>query len=118
MSEHEALQSLQQDGSSTDEILRAMRDRGLTIIQAIKASMQLFGIGLGDAKSLVSSHPSWNQTAEAARPFQDDLIKAFREAGNVEEGRRKEDEKRDGTYSDNCSRSLPNGPSDPPDRSP
>ena len=83
MSEHEEFQSLKEGGSSTDEILRAMKDRGLTIIQAIKASMQLFGIGLGDAKSLVSSHPSWSPTAEAARPFQDDLIKAFREAGDL-----------------------------------
>jgi ribosomal protein L7/L12 len=83
MSEHDEFQSLKEGGSSTDEILRAMKDRGLTIIQAIKASMQLFGIGLGDAKSLVSCHPSWNPTAEAAQPFQDDLIKAFREAGSI-----------------------------------
>ena len=86
MSEHEEFQSLHQDGRSRDEILRVMRARGLTITQAIKASMQLFGIGLGDAKLLVSSHPSWNQTAEAAKPFQDDLIRAFREAGSATPG--------------------------------
>lgn len=83
MSEQEVFQSLKEGGSSTDEILRTMKDRGLTIIQAIKASMQLFGIGLGDAKSLVASHPSWSPTAEAARPFQDDLIKAFQDVGNL-----------------------------------
>lgn len=82
MSDHEEFRRLHQDGRSNDKILTAMKDRGLTITQAIKASMQLFGIGLGDAKSLVASHPSWSQTAEAARPFQDELIKAFREAGD------------------------------------
>ncbi len=60
-----------------------MKDRGLTIIPAIRASMHVFGISLGDAKSLVSSHPSWTPTVEAARPFQDDLIEAFREAGDL-----------------------------------
>ena len=66
---------------SSDEILMVMKERGLTITEAIKTSMQLFGIGLGEAKSLVSSHPSWHQTAEAAKPFQDELIRAFRDAG-------------------------------------
>ena len=75
---------LQRGGSSRDEILTSMKDRCLTIAQAIKASMQLFGVGLGDAKSIVASHPSWNETAEAAKPFQDDLIQAFRSAENPE----------------------------------
>jgi ribosomal protein L7/L12 len=78
--ELDELVGLHRDGKSSGEILTAMKERGLTITEAIKASMQLFGIGLGDAKSLVSSHPAWNQTAEAAKPFQDDLIRAFRDA--------------------------------------
>jgi hypothetical protein len=72
------------DGRSSAEILTVMKERGLTITEAIKASMQRFGIWLGDAESLVSSHPSWNQTAEAAKPFQDDLIQAFRDASRAE----------------------------------
>ncbi len=32
MSEHDEFQSLKEGGGSTDEILRAMKDRGLTII--------------------------------------------------------------------------------------
>lgn len=84
MPELDELVGLHRDGKTSDEILTAMKERGLTITEAIKASMQLFGIGLGVAKSLVASHPSWNQTAEAAKPFQDDLIQAFREVGSVE----------------------------------
>jgi ribosomal protein L7/L12 len=83
MPELDELVGLHRDGKSSGEILTAMKERGLTITEAIKASMQLFGIGLGEAKSLVASHPSWNRTAEAAKPFQDELIRAFREAGSV-----------------------------------
>ena len=77
MPELKELVGLQHDGKGSDEILAAMKDRGLTITEAIKASMQLFGVGLGEAKLLVTSHPSWNQTAEVARPFQDNLIQLF-----------------------------------------
>jgi hypothetical protein len=77
------LVGLYRDGKSSDEILVVMKERGLTITEAIKASMQLFGIGLGDAKSLVTSHSSWNQTAAAAKPFQDELIEAFRRPDTV-----------------------------------
>ncbi len=77
MLELDELVSLHQDGRSKGEILTAMKEQGLTITEAIKASMRLFGIGLGEAKSLVSSHPSWNQTAEAAEPFHNDLRRAF-----------------------------------------
>jgi ribosomal protein L7/L12 len=80
MPDLDELVGLHRDGRSSDEILVVMKQRGLTITEAIKTSMQLFGIGLGEAKSLVSSHPVWKQTAEAAKPFQDDLIEAFREA--------------------------------------
>jgi hypothetical protein len=68
---------LQQGGRSQGEILTALKEHGLTIVEAIKASRSLFGIGLGEAKSIVTSHPSWSETAQAARPFQDALIRTF-----------------------------------------
>ena len=80
MPELDEFMGLHRAGGGRAEILKAMSDRGLTITEAIKASMRIFGIGLGDAKTLVSAHPSWIQTAEAAKPFQDDLIQAFQDA--------------------------------------
>ncbi len=80
------LESLHRHGTKNGEILAAMKSGGMTITEAIKASMQIFGIGLAEAKDLVSSHPSWIQTAEAAKPFQEDLIRAFRDATEVETG--------------------------------
>ncbi len=82
--EFDELLKLQRDGGSREEVVAAMKDRGLTIAQAIKASMHLFGVGLGDAKRLVASHPSWSETAQAAGPFQEDLIQAFRSAEDPE----------------------------------
>jgi hypothetical protein len=73
------LLALQRDGRSQNEILAAMKGHGLTISQAIKISMELFDVGLGEAKSIVVSHPSWSQTAQAAEPFQEALVQAFRE---------------------------------------
>ncbi len=81
MSELETIASVKHVTESKDEILTAMGEQGLTIMEAIKASMQRFGIGLGEAKSLVTSHPAWKQTADASRPFQDELIKALKDLG-------------------------------------
>ena len=75
MPELDEMIGLQQVGKSRSEILAAMKAHGFTIAEAIKGSMQLFGIGLGDAKSLVTSDPSWIPTAQAAVPFQDELVR-------------------------------------------
>jgi ribosomal protein L7/L12 len=83
MLELDELAGLHRDGRSAAEIITAMKERGLTIIEAIKASMKLFDIGLGEAKSLVASHPSYRPTAEAAEPLHDELIRAFRGANGA-----------------------------------
>ena len=77
MPELDDLTSLQQRGKSRGEILAAMKERGFTIAEAIKTSMRLFGIGLGDAKLIVTSDPAWAPTAQAAAPFHDELIRLF-----------------------------------------
>ena len=81
------LLELQRGGAGRDEILNAMKTRDLTIIEAIKASMQLFGVGLGDAKAIVTSHPAWSPIARAAIPLHDAIIQVFRDAGDTVESR-------------------------------
>jgi len=83
MLELDEIAGLHRDGKSSGEVLVAMKERGLTIVEAIKTSMQLFNIGLGDAKALVTAHPSWSYAAEGARPLQDDLIRISRDAGDI-----------------------------------
>ena len=71
-------------GKSRSEILAAMKQQGLTITEAIKASTQLFGIELKEAKSLVTSDPSWVPTALAAESFQRKLAELFGEIESVD----------------------------------
>ncbi len=67
-------------GRSRADLIREMKRRGLTIIEAIKTARELFGISLGEAKQLVSSHPDWKQTAAAAGPLHEEIIQAFEDA--------------------------------------
>jgi len=85
MSEYDEFLELYRDGKSMDEILAEMKKRGLTIIHAIRATTRIFGVGLGDAKSIVASHPSWVQTAEASIPLHDEIIKVFQESGDSDD---------------------------------
>lgn len=59
-----------------DELLAAIARKQLPIIEAIKTVRQVLGVSLGEAKAIVSDHPAYRPTAEAARPFHDDLIRA------------------------------------------
>lgn len=67
------------ENQSRGDFVAALRGQGLSITEAIKVSMQEFGISLGDAKSLVTTHPSWKATAKAAIPLHNALIKVFEE---------------------------------------
>lgn len=67
-------------GRSREDLIRDMKQHGLTILEAIKTSRELFGISLGEAKLLVSSHPDWRQTAESGAPLHEEIIRAFKDA--------------------------------------
>jgi ribosomal protein L7/L12 len=64
-------------GVSTEQIVALMRDRGLTIAEAIKASVAVFGVSLGDAKDIVSSNAAWSDIAVAAEPLHNELHRLF-----------------------------------------
>ena len=70
---------LHRGGKSRSDILAAMKRQGFTITETIRGSMQLFGIELKEAKSLVTSDPSWVPAARAAEPFQKELVRLFHE---------------------------------------
>jgi ribosomal protein L7/L12 len=65
------------------DTLSNLKASGMTIAEAIKASTQLFSMGLGEAKTLVSSDPAWMPVAEAAAPLQEELIKAFEDVASA-----------------------------------
>lgn len=67
-------------GKSKAELIGEMKDRGLSIIEAIKAVREVFGVGLGEAKQLVANHPAYVEIARAADPLHEELIQVFEDA--------------------------------------
>ena len=72
------------DGLPQSEAIAAMHRDGLTIIEAIKLTRELFGINLGMAKTLVCSHPAYAHAVEASKPLHDELLRALHEMGIIE----------------------------------
>jgi hypothetical protein len=68
----ECLQAKSQ-GLTLEDLLRLLRDRGLTITEAMKALMAVEKISLAEAKVIVSSSPVWQEIVEAAQPLHDEL---------------------------------------------
>lgn len=50
-----------------------------TIMETIKAVMKEYGVSLGEAKTLVSSHPAWATIVSAAHPLHEDIDSSRRE---------------------------------------
>lgn len=68
------------EGRSRAELIGEMKHRGLSILEAIKTTRELFGLSLGEAKSLVTSHPDWRQASAVAEPMHEEIIQAFQNA--------------------------------------
>ncbi|NBD12870.1 hypothetical protein [Corallococcus silvisoli] len=60
-------------GLSVEKAVVALHDAGLTIVQSIKALIELYGMPLNDAKSAAASHPVWGRVVKAAEPLHDEL---------------------------------------------
>lgn len=56
-------------GVSREDIIARLREDGFNIIEAIRALRELYGMHLGEAKQLVSAHPSWIPVARQAEPL-------------------------------------------------
>ncbi len=71
------LRSEMSDGRTQSDVIASMKRRGFTIIDAIKATRELFGVSLGDAKELVASHPAYNAVAVASAPLHNEILQVF-----------------------------------------
>ena len=58
-----------------ESTIKALHDKGLTIMKSIKMLMSIYNMSLSEAKTLVSNHPVWRSVAEAAEPLHEDLVK-------------------------------------------
>jgi hypothetical protein len=66
-------QEAKNQGRTPSEVLRLMRQRGLTIIEAIKAFMTLYEVSLAEAKQKLTESPFWQDIIRAAEPLHDQL---------------------------------------------
>ena len=64
-------------GSSTDEIVAALRAAGATPVPSMKVLCETTGIGLGEAKQLVWSSPVWADELPAHLSLVDELLAAL-----------------------------------------
>jgi ribosomal protein L7/L12 len=64
-------------GVSQSDLIILMKQREMTILDAIKATRELLGISLGIAKQLVASHPAYRVVAQASEPLHNEIIDAF-----------------------------------------
>jgi hypothetical protein len=55
------------------EYIDNMQKSGFTIMETIKAVMREYNLSLGQAKTVVSSHPSWSLVVKATQYLYDDL---------------------------------------------
>lgn len=74
------------DQSEQADMLSAIDDgksQGLTIVEVIKLVHLRFGLPLSEAKTIVSSHPCWAATVQAAKPLHDEALRIATEIGRA-----------------------------------
>lgn len=62
------------EGHEMQEVLRFVPANGCTIVESIKATMQLTGVSLGNAKQLVHTSEDWNDLRASHDAFHHALI--------------------------------------------
>ena len=67
------------EGMSQQDAISVMKHHGVSTIEAIKAVREIYSIGLGPAKQLVTSHDAYSDAVMTAEPFHDAILEAFRE---------------------------------------
>ena len=56
-------------GRDLDEVLRLLRANGFTMIDSIKATMELKGVSVAEAKEIVHASGAWSDRREAHDAF-------------------------------------------------
>jgi len=74
----EIYQRRQAEGMSQDAIVADARNQGFSVIDTIKIVRQLYDIGLGEAKIIVTSHPAWAVEAQNMARLADAFIEVMR----------------------------------------
>jgi ribosomal protein L7/L12 len=57
---------------TADLVLTRLRERNASMVEAIKALVQLFGLSLGESKKLASHHDAWRAVHAANLPLHEE----------------------------------------------
>jgi len=69
------LQAEVKEGLDIDEAIRKLHQYKFSITETMRFLVSEYRVGLGEAKSLVSSHPVWSEVVEASKPLHDELVR-------------------------------------------
>jgi len=64
-------------GRSRFEIIAQISSYSVSILDAMKMIRTLYEVNLGDAKGIVSSHPSYVKLASVSLPMQNEIAEGF-----------------------------------------
>ena len=67
--------AMREAGSSPEAVVNFLHASGCTPMESIKIVREVFGVALGEAKALVSSHPSFKDVAAAADELHEAILK-------------------------------------------
>ena len=75
--------SMIERGSTQDDVIRYLRDQGVSITDSIILLREIYNISLGGAKAAVTAHPVWHSTVEANRELHDLAIQVLNESDSL-----------------------------------
>lgn len=61
-------------GADRNSLISYLHNEGLSIIEAIKVLKYVYGISLGEAKALVTTHPAWSEEIKNADILHNELL--------------------------------------------
>lgn len=65
-----------------NDVITYLHSEGINMIDSMKALRELYGLSLGEAKSLVTAHPAWDDEVSNADVLHKELLTAL-EKGEV-----------------------------------
>lgn len=61
-------------GASQEDIIANLHAQGVNIIESMRVIREVYGVGLGDAKRIVTAHPVWTPLVQHWDPIHAALI--------------------------------------------
>lgn len=67
-----------EQGATSESLVIYLYYKDINIVDSMKILREIYGISLGQAKTLVTSQPVWSKVVKGTEPLHDDLENVFR----------------------------------------